>query len=420
MLPLDSTLLKQAAASHRQFVTATEQFLSEFQPHWAQAFSLATGQAYDAGKDTLGEIVESMVAEWAKSHKLATYLELTAEAQRDVERKLHLVSSMARALGLAVEGPVVVPVTPAAINVVATFQQVINAIYAWAKLLDTACAWEVTALSGCSLPPDPKATLLAEWEMSELPELRLATQHSEAVTQAPPEIAQLLADNPEAQLLQVSKNNFAVVLGDPYTADVVSTVYGGVGSAEPNQWAGDLDRLKEFHGTVVGAVAPEKIRTATVMFVNLDSPSSLPAAVSPMPSIKGAEQVQMFQQALAQANPQAKQVALGHSLGSVTLALAGQRPGGLAADTMINVGSPGNRAPSAHAIELTGENPRIISAINDADPIRMVPDIHGPAPHAPEYGAEVWHLHGDHSSYFRDRAFQHLVAKEVRRLARSE
>lgn len=420
MLPLDSTLLKQAAASHRQFVAATEQFLTELKPQWAKAFNVATGMAYDAGKDTLGEIVESMVAEWAKSHKLATYLELTADTQRDLERKLHLVSSMARALGLAVEGPVVVPVTPAAINLVAIFQQIVSTIYAWGKMLDTACAWQVTELSGCSLTPDPKAKLLAELEMSELPENRLSKQHSEAMTQAPPEITQLLADNPEAQLLQVSKNNFAVVLGDPYTADVVSTVYGGVGSAEPNQWAGDLGRLKEFHGTVAGAVAPEKISTATVMFVNLDSPSSLPAGASPIPPIKGAEQVQVFQQSLAAANPQAKQLALGHSLGSVTLALAGQRPGGLAADTMINVGSPGNRAPSAHAIELKGENPRIISAINDADPIRMVPDIHGPAPHSPEYGAEVWNLHGDHSSYFRDSAFQHLVAKEVRRLAQSD
>lgn len=420
MLPLDSTLLKQAAASHRQFVAATGQFLAEHQPQWSQAFSVATGQAYDAGQDTLGELVTSMMKRWEKSHQLAEYLELTAAAQQDLEEKLDMVKRIAAAFGVIVVDRVVTPTTITAVKTAPLVQQIVDTIYLWGEMLDKACAWEVRSLTECALPPDPKAELLGDIELQQPPQNRLAQQHSQAMAVAPPEIKQLLIDHPGAKLLQVSDNNFAVAFGDPYTATAVNSVYHGVGSAKPEQWHADLDRIKDFHGAIVGKLAPEKISTATVMFVNLDSPPALHNAIEPSAAIRGAQQVQDFQHALTSSNPNAKRITCAHSFASVTMGYAAQLPKGLDTDTVINVGSPGNRTDSAQDLQLNSENPRVITAINDEDPIQLVEGIHGVDPASPEYGAEVWNLHGDHSSYFRDPTFQHLVAEEIKKLVQSE
>lgn len=147
------------------------------------------------------------------------------------------------------------------------------------------------------------------------------------------------------------------------------------------------------------------------MWLGYQAPESLPHALRAGPARHAAVELREFQAELARRNPTQQRTVIGYSYGSVVAGAAASTSGGLFADDLILLGSPGVGVDHVDQFNLIGAEPQVHAVINPNDPIALAATtrdgIHGKDPTSPDFGARVWSgdPHGDHSSYWEDPIF---------------
>ncbi|MFJ9769918.1 alpha/beta hydrolase [Kitasatospora sp. NPDC101157] len=138
--------------------------------------------------------------------------------------------------------------------------------------------------------------------------------------------------------------------GDPDTARNVTSLVGGLGTELQRIGGGDADRARAVYDAARRADPAGS--TASIAWLGYDAPLG-GDVLSRTDAEAGADAYRRFlagQRATHRGAP-AHSTAQGHSYGSLVVGLAAQRPGGLAADDVILVGSPGTGA--FHASDLS-------------------------------------------------------------------
>lgn len=172
-------------------------------------------------------------------------------------------------------------------------------------------------------------------------------------------LADRLADDagPRAYLLgfDVAGEGRAVVaLGDPDRAANVLTHVPGM-TAGLSSLGGELTRAERV-AMRAAEVAPAAA-TSAVLWLGYDAPDFVHEAASARQAESAAPALRRFQDGLRAGHegPPARQTVLGHSYGSLVVGRAAAAPG-LAADSVVFVGSPGVGADSASRLHVsTGE-----------------------------------------------------------------
>ncbi|RNE49946.1 alpha/beta hydrolase [Corynebacterium alimapuense] len=269
------------------------------------------------------------------------------------------------------------------------------------RLLDWTCAREIDLL--CTPASQNPLRRLGDVD----------TLSVEAINQlnlldADPSITQLAADNPDLYLLETAKGQLVAAVGNPDTADSVVTVVAGVGSSDPSSWPTQIDRVRTVAAATGGAA---------VLWLGYQAPAQLPQAISSHAARQAGQDLRVFQQQLAQRQPDQRRILVGYSYGSVVAGAAAAGGTGLSTDDLVLVGSPGVGVDHASQLRLNGTNPQVSAVVNPGDPIALAATkmggVHGIDPASPGFGARVWsgNPQGDHSSYWEDPLFLEQLAK---------
>lgn len=394
---MSSADLHDAGASLRSKVADLDAQLLNIQQNWFQALS---GAGTDGEGPAAAERQATMHIRAAQRalfplHDAVRILLLTAELEAPLESARHAIK-------------LCIGHTPLGLMLV---QQ----LRAMSRTLDAACAAHLHAL--CT--PEARPSALPFTESTHLSAEEI---HQRSMSDAPPQVQDLLLANPDVTLLEAGPDTLVLALGDIDTADSVTTVVAGVGSSEPDSWPRQVDRLRAIHpgGT-----------NATVLWLGYRAPSTIPAGLGGAAAQRAAPELRAFQRELALRHPEQRRVVLGYSYGSVVAGAAavgqpgarderaergaqGARGGPLAADALILVGSPG--VPADHALDL--QVPEVYAVTGSADQITLSTGprsgAHGANPAYPDFGATTWPSRSDHSSYFEDPDFQRRVREVIR------
>lgn len=127
-------------------------------------------------------------------------------------------------------------------------------------------------------------------------------------------------------------------IGNPDNADNLAVYVPGTGSDLGN-FGGSLDRADDLRAQ--SEMVPGSGDTVTIAWLGYDAPDHIPAAVLPGYATDGAPALQSFTQGLAEANGDARITVVGHSYGSTVVGTADALDGGLGANDIIAMGSPG-------------------------------------------------------------------------------
>ncbi|WP_433538354.1 alpha/beta hydrolase [Micromonospora sp. CA-249363] len=216
----------------------------------------------------------------------------------------------------------------------------------------------------------------------------------------------------------------AVALGNPDTAGNTAVLVPGVGT-ELAGIRGLINRASLLQDTAI-ALNPGGPPVAVVAWLGYDTPSAdtdIVTAPFGGKSEAGARALDGFVDGLRAAHDGSPShlTVIGHSYGSTVLGEAASTGNGLAADDMIAVGSPGMRVDTASELNVDPRHVWVGAASDDtlvarpeenAGWLTGVPlvggwvaegavGIHGPAPHDPQFGANVFHVDtSGHSGYW--------------------
>ncbi|MFA1459712.1 alpha/beta hydrolase [Corynebacterium diphtheriae] len=335
---------------------------------WNRSFEELKGQAFDASHQLLSTQGHSWSQLFQAIEDVSRILELTYGPQKDLEAAYDYLLLLSQR----------------SIDNSAVISTMIAAIRAMGNQLDQHCAQAIDSIAALCKPDYPQHQQLAE------------------------DFEQRLAqDFPDAQILSAHEHGVVVALGDIRTADSITTVVAGVGSANPTQWLNYVERAQHIRHATGGAA---------VAWLGYNAPANVAAAAAQTPAQQGASQLQKFQKELRALNPKARLMVFGHSYGSVVAGHAAAH--GLDADTFIVAGSPG--VPPNPQLHST--NPRLISVLGSHDIIGLTGTntvaAHGIDPSAlsaQDAGFERWGVAGGHESYFTDKRLLQRLAQEAHR-----
>ena len=169
----------------------------------------------------------------------------------------------------------------------------------------------------------------------------------------------------------------AIAYGNPDTADDVVAYVPGLNTEVKNMGAGDANRARDLWQSAHD-IDPTR-KTASIAWLGYDAPQA--KGISPdalavagdARAKQGGEAYQGFLQGLRASHEgqPAHLTALGHSYGSFTVGQAAQRPGGIPADDIILVGSPGTGAQKASQLGVDGSHVWVGAA--EHDPVSHLP-----------------------------------------------
>ncbi|GAA4860116.1 alpha/beta hydrolase [Kitasatospora terrestris] len=169
----------------------------------------------------------------------------------------------------------------------------------------------------------------------------------------------------------------AISYGNPDTADDVVAYVPGLNTEVKNIGGGDGNRARDLWQSAHDADPTRS--TASIAWLGYDAPqadgvNAESLAVSgPERGQQGGKNYQEFLQGLRASHEgqPAHVTALGHSYGSFTVGQAAQRPGGIPADDIILVGSPGTGAQ--HASQLGVDPSHVWVGAAENDPVSHLP-----------------------------------------------
>ena len=182
---------------------------------------------------------------------------------------------------------------------------------------------------------------------------------------------------PRALLLALSgegQGRAALSFGDPDTADDVVVYVPGLGTRVGDVGGKDGSRARALWGQAQAADPGRS--TASVAWLGYDAPQPGPQGVAVAGTARAEQGAAGYQRFLwglraSRRGEPAHLTALGHSYGSLTVGLAAQRPGGLPADEIVLVGSPGTGARTAEGLRVGAEHVWVGAAEND--PVTRLP-----------------------------------------------
>jgi hypothetical protein len=193
----------------------------------------------------------------------------------------------------------------------------------------------------------------------------------------------------------------AVAVGDLDTADDVGVLVPGIFTTADD----DLDALVDDAADVADAARTAAVATAsvaTVAWLGYRTPHSLFEAASRSDARIGGRTLAGALDGLAAARaaggaPEARTTVLAHSYGTVVVDEAADRPGRLAADAVVLMGSPGMEPDGAAGLE----SPEVYDAAGWADPVAGLRWF-GEGPWEAGYGATPLPTDHDtgHSDYY--------------------
>ncbi|WP_306215918.1 alpha/beta hydrolase [Actinoplanes sp. RD1] len=157
-----------------------------------------------------------------------------------------------------------------------------------------------------------------------------------------------------------------VALGDPDQAAAVVTHVPGM-TADLASYRGELTRADRL-AVRAAELAPDRPASA-VMWLGYDAPDDLVEAAGRAPAAAGADRLRRFQEGLrvTHEGEPARQTLLGHSYGSLVVGTAAAQPG-LAADSVVFVGSPGVGVD--HAGDLRVPRSEVYAMTAFSDPVQ--------------------------------------------------
>lgn len=332
------------------------------------------GAAAEAAVARLHRLAGPLETPPAQMLRVAQVLSLTAGLREDLDLAVRQVSGLANgALGAS---------TPVTV--------ILRDLRALGDLLDWRCARQIDAL--CTPSPLPPPARLAD-----TPDLGVDAIHELHLMDLPDSLRPLLGA-PDVRILELSDAHLVAAVGDLTTAGSATTIVSGVGSADPAGWPVQLDRARTIAQATGGAA---------VVWINRPVPPSLPHALAGSPAVAAGADLQDFQREMARRFPEQHRIVLGHSYGTVVVGTAASGSGGLHADDVVLLGSPGTGAWRAGDFRLHGTG-GVYAMTNPPDPIVWATNgragVHGPDPTSPGFGAQVWpgDRNGDHSSYWED------------------
>ena len=258
-------------------------------------------------------------------------------------------------------------------------------------LLDATCARQIDLL--CTpVTPDPPTRL------ADSPDLGLDAVHGRNM------LTHGLDLPPDVQVLEVGEGRLVTAVGDLTSADAVTTIVAGVGSSDPEALPGHLERARTVARVTGGAA---------VLWLGYQAPPALPQALARAPAQAAGAELQRFQHELTRRFPEQRRVVVGYSYGSVVAGTAASARGGLYADHLVFLGSPGAGVDTAAQLTLLGDDPQVHAMTHPSDPISLVGGVHGTDPTSPEFGARVWpgDREGGHSSYWEDPVLLGLLQR---------
>jgi hypothetical protein len=179
-------------------------------------------------------------------------------------------------------------------------------------------------------------------------------------------------DRPRAYLLRLDlteEGRAVVALGDPDRADNVLTHVPGM-TADLASLAGELSRAERVtvRATELGPAAS----TSAVLWLDYDAPDFIDEAASARQAAAGAPALRHFQEGLRATHDRpvpARQTVLGHSYGSLVVGKAAAGSG-MAADSVVFVGSPGVGVESADRLHVPAG--QVWSSTSRSDVIQYV------------------------------------------------
>jgi hypothetical protein len=185
-------------------------------------------------------------------------------------------------------------------------------------------------------------------------------------------------NGPRAYLVDLGldrEGRAVVALGDPDRAAHVLTHVPGM-TSDLKSLGGELSRAERV-AVRAGELAPGG-STSAVLWLDYDAPDFVHEAASARQARDGAPDLVRFQQALRATHDggPAHQTVLGHSYGSLVVGRAAAA-GGLPADSVVFVGSPGVGVDSAAQLRFPAD--RVWATTSVTDPIRLAalpdPDV---------------------------------------------
>ncbi|WP_394284832.1 alpha/beta hydrolase [Corynebacterium sp.] len=356
----------------REVVAVQEQLLDERAALAGTSFS---GTAADGAFRALATAAEGYRRPAETIAGIVDALRITAELQHRLDTAVAAVITVADRL---------TDRSPAVLTV-------LNSLRAMGQVLDLACARHIDALCADSLPPSAES-----WR--DFPGEDVDVIHEYLLLTAPEHVVELARQHADLRVLETPAGGLVAAVGDVAEAESVTTFVAGVSSSDPAGWSRQIDHARALSEAAGGA---------GVVWLGYAAPPDVPAGLDPRPAAAGGAALAQFQRELARRYPDQHRVVVGHSYGSVvTGAAASHENGGLAADDLVVIGSPGMGVNHVSDLVLDSDDPQVHAATAAGDPISLttapLTGVHGPDPTARRFGAEVWELEGfgDHSSYF--------------------
>ncbi|WP_405366088.1 alpha/beta hydrolase [Kitasatospora sp. NBC_00039] len=192
----------------------------------------------------------------------------------------------------------------------------------------------------------------------------------------------LLGIDPEAY---EGDGRAVVSTGNPDKATHTSVFVPGT-NTELAGVPGQIDRIRQLQGYGKRfARAGESV--AVISYLGYDTPESIPQASNPMRGLDTADDMRRFSQGLraAHGEPKSHLSYIAHSYGSFAVGVADSEKGGLQADDIATLGSPGMGVLYAEQLTVNPDHLWIGEATDDAT--RLVGGFSlGPSPHIAGFG----------------------------------
>lgn len=191
-----------------------------------------------------------------------------------------------------------------------------------------------------------------------------------------------------------------VAVGDPDHARHTAVFVPGMGVGIEDV-RHEVDRVRDLWTAARGVGGRRD--TSTITWLGYDTPDSLTHALNPDPAKEAAPQLGKFVGGLrANHSPASGDhvTVIGHSYGSLVVGEAARSPGGLRADDIVAVGSPGMHAHDAAQFGVGREHVWVARAEGDAVPLvggmAYTAPVIGVTPTDREFGANRFTTDGTH------------------------
>ncbi|MBV7293685.1 alpha/beta hydrolase [Corynebacterium sp. TAE3-ERU16] len=401
-----SVIVRSNDTNRRQWATSAHRGLR------GSSFAAAEGreERVSALRDATAELIGTAVS----------VLSRVASLQSALEDEYDRVIGAARTRGLAEVAGVVIALTDDLLEESEVFNLMLGRIRREGLLLDRHCAARLELLLPLTPFDERRKRCVAALEdvytpaparlpLPATPAVSATDLHELNMADADDGLRDLADRFPGMVVLETGDGHLVAAFGDIDSAESVITMVSGVGSGDPESVAGALDRGRALHREVGGAV---------IVWNGYRPPATVIDGGQDISARLGAAKLRTFMHSLTERRGSSvHRTVVAHSYGSLVTGLAAAgSSGGLDADAIMFLGSPGTGVAGADELQLNSPDPRILAARSPTDPIGLVNSavagVHGRDPASAGFGAEVIPAEGGHSDYFEDPA----VLDALRRL----